>query len=416
MRHHWLVCGLISLAIVTGSCQQGGSTETAQKKQEKAASQRTESAEEKAIQVEEKATLRQTKVSEATVPSLQARIQQLYDAKKASVVNVTTQKVATNIFSLPIPQKGTASGFVYDDKGHIVTSSHNVKNAEHIAVSFGESEMMEAELVGKDSATDLAVLKVDKEDLPEPLDVGNSEDLHPGEFVAALGNPFGLERTLTFGVVSAVGRVIRSPNGHFISEAIQTDAPINPGNSGGPLLDLDGRVLGVNAMIVSPSGGSSGVGFAIPAHTVKTVCPVLIEKGAYPHPWLGLQGVNLNKTWVNILKGGGMEVPVESGFLVVKTPEGSPADEAGIQGGDEKIRVGLIQLPVGGDILVKIEDTPVDTYKDLMLYLESHTEIGQEVEVTLYRDGDAMVKTVTVGERPVKGKETTIKGKGRTDL
>lgn len=391
MRHWSIPGGLLALALVTGAgCDQGGTAET-----------RTESTQE-AEAVDPAPTPAPRYPSGTTVQALQARIQDLYDRRKASVVNVTTRRITSNLFSLPMPQKGTASGFVYDRKGHIVTSYHNVKNAENIAVSFGESEMVQAELVGQDPSTDLAVLKVDAEDLPQPLEVGRSKNLHPGQFAIALGNPFGLERTLTFGVVSAVGRVIQSPNGRFISEAIQTDAPVNPGNSGGPLLDLAGRVIGVNAMIVSPSGGSSGVGFAISADTVRTVCPVLIEKGAYPHPWLGVKGVNLNKTWINLLKGAGMEVPVESGFMVVKAAEDSPASQAGLRGGDKQIRIGLLQLPVGGDIIVRIEETGIDTYKDLMLYLESNTEIGQEVEVTFYRNGDRETRTLTVERRPVQ--------------
>jgi len=392
VQHPWILCTVMALAVGAGACGQGDPNGSGGKTGTEAASTKQP----------ERSAPAPRYPSGTTVQALQARLESLYDARKASVVNVTTRKVATSLFSLPIPQKGTSSGFVYDREGHIVTSYHNVKNAENIAVSFGENEMYPAELVGKDPSTDLAVLRVDVEDLPEPLAIGSSKDLHPGQFAVALGNPFGLERTLTFGVVSAVGRVIRSPNGRFISEAVQTDAPVNPGNSGGPLLDLAGRVIGVNAMIVSPSGGSSGVGFAIPADTVKTVCPVLVEKGSYPHPWLGLRGVNLNKTWIGILKGSGMEVPVDSGFLVVEKAEDSPAAKAGIRGGDREVRVGIVQFPVGGDILVRIEETPVDTYKDLVLFLESETEIGEEVEVTLYRDGEKRNLTVTVGERPAR--------------
>jgi S1-C subfamily serine protease len=389
MRHASIPRALIALAIGLGGCGEGGQTV-----EEQGAGS--------AAREVTRGVAPPRYPSGTTVQALQARLQSLYEERKASVVNVTTRKSAAGLLSIPIPREGTSSGFVYDREGHIVTSYHSVEDAENIAVSFGDGKVHEAQLVGKDPSTDLAVLKVTVEDLPEPLPMGSSKDLRPGQFAVALGNPFGLERTLTFGVVSAVGRFVQSPNGTFLSEAIQTDAPVNPGNSGGPLLDLAGRVIGVNAMIVSLSGGSSGVGFAISADTVKKVAPVLIERGAYPHPWLGFRGVDLNRTWISVLKGSGMDVPVDSGIMVVKADPGGPAAEAGIRGGDRQVRVGVVQFPVGGDIVVGIEDAPVASYKDLVLFLQSRAEIGKEVEVTLYRGGEKITRTVRVGERPAE--------------
>jgi len=191
-----------------------------------------------------------------------------------------------NVFRQVVPQEGSGSGFVYDTQGHIVINYHVVENAEEIPVTLAGGQMYEAEIVGTDPASDLAVIRIDAgEDLPEPLALGDSDDLRVGQFVLAIGNPFGLEQTLTTGVISALGRVIESSDGSFIGEAIQTDAAINPGNSGGPLLDLKGRVAGVNSQIVSPSGSSSGVGFAVSASTLQRVVPALTADGEYPHPW-----------------------------------------------------------------------------------------------------------------------------------
>ena len=331
---------------------------------------------------------------------IQKKKKKIFADSHQSVVNITSTVVTPNMFNQPVPQQGAGSGFVWDEEGHIVTNFHVVQNAESIAVSFGNDEMLEAELVGSDLFTDLAVLEVEKDSLPPPLQVGDSDDVRVGEFVVAIGNPFSFERTLTFGVVSAIGRVIRSAGGRFISEAIQTDTPINPGNSGGPLIDLNGRVIGVNSAIISPSGASAGIGFAISANTLQQVIPSLIEKGSYPHPYLGFQSVDLQRGLIKLLEEEGITIPVDEGVLVVNVLNGTPADEAGLQGGDRQLRLGNYRLPVGGDILVGIEGESVTTYKELVVYLETKTEIGDTIEVTFYRDGEKQSTKVTVGKRP----------------
>ena len=334
------------------------------------------------------------------IQDIQTQVEKIFADSHQSVVNITSTVVTPNMFNQPVPQQGAGSGFVWDEEGHIVTNFHVVQNAESIAVSFGNDEMLEAELVGSDLFTDLAVLEVEKDSLPPPLQVGDSDDVRVGEFVVAIGNPFSFERTLTFGVVSAIGRVIRSAGGRFISEAIQTDTPINPGNSGGPLIDLNGRVIGVNSAIISPSGASAGIGFAISANTLQQVIPSLIEKGSYPHPYLGFQSVDLQRGLIKLLEEEGITIPVDEGVLVVNVLNGTPADEAGLQGGDRQLRLGNYRLPVGGDILVGIEGESVTTYKELVVYLETKTEIGDTIEVTFYRDGEKQSTKVTVGKRP----------------
>ena len=334
------------------------------------------------------------------IQDIQTQVEKIFADSHQSVVNITSTVVTPNMFNQPVPQQGAGSGFVWDEEGHIVTNFHVVQNAESIAVSFGNDEMLEAELVGSDLFTDLAVLEVEKDYLPPPLQVGDSDDVRVGEFVVAIGNPFSFERTLTFGVVSAIGRVIRSAGGRFISEAIQTDTPINPGNSGGPLIDLNGRVIGVNSAIISPSGASAGIGFAISANTLQQVIPSLIEKGSYPHPYLGFQSVDLQRGLIKLLEEEGITSPVDEGVLIVNVLNGTPADEAGLQGGDRQLRLGNYRLPVGGDILVGIEGESVTTYKELVVYLETKTEIGDTIEVTFYRDGEKQSTKVTVGKRP----------------
>lgn len=331
---------------------------------------------------------------------LQGEVKKVYQETNQSVANITTKALSMGMFNLPTTQKGAGSGFLYDDDGHVITNYHVIQNAKTITVALGEDQVYEAEVIGSDPLTDIAVLEIQGDSLPEPLPIGDSDQLDVGEFVVALGNPFSFERTLTFGVVSALGRMIKSPNGSFISEAIQTDTPINPGNSGGPLLNMEGQVIGVNSAIISPSGASAGIGFAISANSVKKVADSLIEEGHYPHPWLGIQPVNLSPGLVQLLEKANQEVPIESGLLVVQVLNGGPADEAGIRGGRRQLRIGNRRLLVGGDIIVGIDGREVKSYKDLIGYMEREVSIGDTVSLSYYRDGDKRSTTVEVGERP----------------
>ncbi|MGB9870360.1 MAG: S1C family serine protease [Anaerolineae bacterium] len=340
-----------------------------------------------------------------TIPSeafnaLEAQVEAVYAQAAPAVVNITARIVTYDFFMQPIPQEGTGSGFFYDDQGHIVTNYHVVENAESVAVTLADGRSFPAEIVGVDPSSDLAVIRIRAENLPAPLPLADSSQLRVGQFVIAIGSPFGQVGTMTLGVISALGRVIQSPDGRFIGEAIQTDAAINPGNSGGPLLDLQGRVIGVNSQIISPSQASAGIGFAVSSNTVRRVVPHLIAEGRYPHPWLGIQVLSLTPEWVQALRQAGMEVPVEQGLLVLSVVRGGPADRAGIRGGTQVVRIGGYRIPVGGDIITAVNGHPVPTLQELNVYLDSQTRAGEIVEVTLFREGREMKVNVTLAERP----------------
>jgi S1-C subfamily serine protease len=334
--------------------------------------------------------------------ALEAQVIAVYQTVSPAVVNITNRSYVYDIFMRAIPQEGSGSGFVYDDQGHIVTNYHVVENAEELLVTLSSGKVYETKVVGTDPANDLAVLSIDAgKDMPEPMIVGDSDKLRVGQFVLAIGNPFGLERTLTTGVISALGRVIQSPeDNRFIGEAIQTDAAINPGNSGGPLLDLEGRVIGVNSQIISPSQASAGIGFAVSANTVQRVVPELISRGYYPHPWLNAQLVSLTPANVKVFREAGMDIPVEAGLLVIEAVRGGPADKAGIQGGSRVVRMGQYQIPLDGDIIIAVNGEPVNNYRDLTVYLETKTKVGDTVEMTIIRDGQQQTIPVTLGEQP----------------
>ncbi|HUW95796.1 MAG TPA: trypsin-like peptidase domain-containing protein [Anaerolineae bacterium] len=336
------------------------------------------------------------------VNALQSQIIEVYQVTAPAVVNITNRGSVYDRFMGAVPQEGTGSGFVYDTEGHIVTNYHVVENAQQLLVTLADGQTYEAQIVGTDPINDLAVISVDgAKSLPEPLVVGDSDSLQVGQFVLAIGNPFGLEQTLTTGVVSALGRVIQSPeDNRFIGEAIQTDAAINPGNSGGPLLDLSGQVIGVNSQIISPSGASSGIGFAVSASTVRRVVPQLISNGKYSHPWLGVQLLSLTSANVNALKEAGVGVPVDSGVLVLEAVAGGPADKAGIRGGSRVVRIGNYQVPVEGDIIVAIDGQALASSQDLTVYLETETTVGDTVELSIVRNGEEQVARVVLGEQP----------------
>jgi S1-C subfamily serine protease len=318
------------------------------------------------------------------------------------VVNITNRGYVYDFFMQAVPQEGSGSGFIYDQEGHIVTNYHVIENAEELSVTLANGKVYDARVIGIDPTNDLAVIGLNTNvDLPDPIVLGNSGSLRVGQFVVAIGNPFGLEQTLTTGVISALGRVIQSPeDNRFIGEAIQTDAPINPGNSGGPLLDLKGRVIGVNSQIISPSQASAGIGFAVSANTVRRVVPELIARGYYPHPWLGATMLTLTPANVGVFRDGGMQVPVEAGLLVSEITPGGPADEAGIRGGDRAMRAGRYQLLLGGDIITAINGKPVGDFQELTVYMETQTKVGDSVQVTVVRDGQEQTLAVTLGEQP----------------
>ncbi len=298
---------------------------------------------------------------------------------------------------------GSGSGFVIDQEGHIVTNDHVVENADGIKVTFADGTVTEAELLGLDPYADLAVLKVDvSADRLSPLEMGDSAALQVGQRVIAIGNPFGLAGTMTSGIISALGRTLPAQvardSGVFSNpEIIQTDAAINPGNSGGPLLDTRGRVVGVNTAIRSTTGVNAGVGFAVPINTVKRIVPDLIEKGSYDYPYLGITSDNRFSV-AELAKP--LDLPVDYGVLISEVQPGMAADKAGLQGGDREVEVMGRTIQAGGDIIIAIDGQRLQTFDDLIAYLVSSTEVGQEVVLTIMRDGERMEVPVTLGERP----------------
>ena len=293
-------------------------------------------------------------------------------------------------------QQALGSGFVIDKSGHIVTNYHVVEGAEQVEVSFSNQDTHKATIVGTDPSTDLAVLRVDVSSRAlTPLALADSDDVKVGDPVVAIGNPFGLDRTVTAGIVSALQRNVTSPNGSNIDHVIQTDAPINPGNSGGPLLDAEGEVIGVNSQISSPNGGGNvGIGFAVPSNTVKDVAAQLIRGGRVERAYLGIyaRGIDANMAQT-------FNLPVDTGLLVERVEPGSPAAKAGIKGGSTSAVVSGTDYTLGGDVIVAADGKRVTNLPELRTVLAAHKP-GDKVQIKLYHGSDQKTVTVTLGRQP----------------
>jgi S1-C subfamily serine protease len=304
---------------------------------------------------------------------------------------------------MPQPQGSLGSGFVWDNEGRIVTNNHVIDGADRITVIFYDGTALPARVLGTDADSDLAVLQVD---LPanrlQPVQMADSTRINVGELAIALGNPFGLEGTMTVGIVSALGRslpvqsdLLQGP-AYTIPDIIQTDAPINPGNSGGVLVDDAGRVIGVTAAIESPVRANAGIGFAIPSVIVEKVVPALIETGSYQHPWLGISGTTLTP---ELAQAMGL-APDQRGTLVVSVTAGSPADEAGLRGSDRQIEVEGQPVRVGGDVIIAVEGRSVRRFDDLVTYLARYTEVGQTINLRILRGAQEQTVSLTLAARP----------------
>lgn len=306
---------------------------------------------------------------------------EVYKAISPGVAFISTTSVEQDFFGNQQEGKGNGSGSVIDASGHILTNYHVIADAQKLTVSFGGDKVYPARLVGSDPDTDLAVIKIDPPAGMTVVSIGDSDKLSVGQKVLAIGNPFGLDRTLTTGVISGLQRPIRARNGRPIDAAIQTDASINPGNSGGPLLDKYGKMIGINSQILSPAGGSVGVGFAIPANTAKRIIPQLIQFGEVRRPKLGASLPS-----VGDLKQRGYRVPVDAGLLVYQVQSGGSADRAGIRG----------VTPDGsiGDILLSADGQKLNDLDDLFRLLDKK-QFGDTVNFEVYRSG----RTVTVPVR-----------------
>jgi S1-C subfamily serine protease len=298
-----------------------------------------------------------------------------------------------------VPQGGgtsTGSGFVLDTDGHILTNNHVVSGASEIRVKVGDMQTsVPAKLVGTDPATDLALLDVDvPSDRLHPLPLGDSSELQVGDPVVAIGNPFGLDRTVTSGIVSALQRQIQAPNGFTISNVIQTDASINPGNSGGPLIDAQGEVIGITSQIETTGGGSIGIGFAIPINTAREVVSQLEEDGTVQHAFLGITGTTISPDIARALN-----LPVSSGVLVQEAYTGGPAEVAGIRGGVTQATIGGAGLRLGGDIITEIDGRRISSMDQIVNVVNAH-DPGDTLDLTVLRDAEERQFTVTLGERP----------------
>ena len=301
------------------------------------------------------------------------------------------------------------SGFIYDNSGHIITNYHVVAGSDpnDISITFIDGTVYRARVVGTDQYSDLAVLHVE-DDIPAekliPLPLANSSGLLVGQEVVAIGNPFGLSGSMTEGIVSGLNRLIPVYQDPFsnvatpafsIPDVIQTDAAINPGNSGGPLLNMRGEVVGINSAIFSTTGGFAGVGFSVPSNTIAKVAPVLIERGFFEHPWLGVSGIDMTP---EIAEAIGLGEP--RGFLVIEVAPGGPADGAGVQGGDTPMQLNGMEIPLGGDVVLAINDRDVRKIDDVLGYLQQATQVGETVTLTVWRDGQIIEIDVTLGARP----------------
>jgi S1-C subfamily serine protease len=310
-------------------------------------------------------------------------------------ITVTSSGSSPSQFGAPGSDQSQAqgSGFVLDEDGHVVTNQHVVDGADEITVRFWDGATATAELVGTDPSTDLAVLTVDAPaEKLHPLTLGSSSALAVGDGVIAVGSPFGLEGTVTTGIVSALHRQIQAPNGFSIDDAIQTDAAINHGNSGGPLLDSLGRVVGVNSQIESESGGNDGVGFAVPSDTIEPIVAQLISGGSVSHAYLGV-GV------ATITRSAADELDLTPGVALTAVREGTPAAEAGLRAATDAAVSGGEEVPTGGDVITAIDGDPVSTAEELRARVDAKKP-GDELKLTYTRDGESRTVTVTLAERP----------------
>jgi S1-C subfamily serine protease len=337
---------------------------------------------------------------EAGLTSEEQIVITVYKQASPGVVNITSTTLAYDFFFNVIPQQGTGSGFFVDEKGHVLTNSHVVEDAQRLEVTLADGQKVRARLVGRDPHNDLAVLRVSlpREKL-HPLRLGDSRQLQVGQTAIAIGNPFGLQRTVTRGVISSLGRDLRvdpsDPRSRLIRGIIQTDAAINPGNSGGPLLNSRGEVIGINTAIFSPSGGSVGIGFAVPINTAKRYLPQLIAKGRVGHPWLGITGQSVEEDLAAELR-----LPVKEGILVAQVFPGGPAERAGLRAGRRRAQAANRIVVLGGDIITAIDGVKLKSVDDLTAYLDAQREVGDTVRLEIVRDGRPMSLPVRLAELP----------------
>ena len=325
-------------------------------------------------------------------------VQEIYEEAGPGVVQVTSTSVVTaNPFFGPQSASSLGSGFVVDRDGYIVTNYHVIEDAQEIEVNFSGDDRVPAKVVGSDPSTDLAVLKIDAHSRAlTPLPLGNSEAVRVGDAVVAIGNPFGLERSVTAGIVSALQRNITAPNGYTIDKVIQIDAPINRGNSGGPLLNASGEVIGVNSQIESETGGNVGIGFAVPVNTVREVVSQIKQHGKVEHAYLGVEMQAITPELAETVN-----LPVDAGVLIARVAEGSPADEAGLEGGDQSVIVDGQSYVLGGDIVVSADGQAMTTPDELRTMIMEKRP-GDSITLDIRRGDMQRTVNVTLGQQPAQ--------------
>jgi S1-C subfamily serine protease len=326
---------------------------------------------------------------------------EIYQKYSQGVVNITSTSVAYDFFLRPVPQSGMGSGAIIDTQGHIVTNNHVVRDAELLEVTLPNKTKHKAKVVGTDPNNDLAVIQID---VPKtgitPIPMGTSKGLQVGQKVLAIGNPFGLDRTMTTGIISAMGRSIQAENGRIIEDIIQTDAAINHGNSGGPLLNNQGQIIAINAAILSPNDtGNYGIGFAIPVDTVRRITDEIIRQGYVRHAYIGLD----SRSAIPLAEIRGLsealDLNTDGGLLVVSLPVNGPLAEAGVREATRRVRVGNYTVPAGGDVLLSINGKPVNSMTELATEVDRYKP-GDRVTVTVLRNNRKMDLSVTLQELP----------------
>ena len=316
---------------------------------------------------------------------------EVYRTLSPGVVFIHSTSYARDFFGFVEPQEGSGSGSILDQNGNILTNYHVIQGAQKLSVSMGGKKDYPAVVVGGDPDTDLAVIRLTEKPAGSltVVPMGDSKNLNVGQKVLAIGNPFGLDRTLTTGVISGLERPIRARNSRLIEGAIQTDASINPGNSGGPLLDSHGRMIGINSQILSPSGSSAGVGFAVPVNIARRIVPQLLQFGRVRRPKLGINTRDVGQLRNQI------DLPVDDGVLIYQVARGGGAAAAGLRG-VQQTETGDVEL---GDIIVAIDNDKVTNSDDLFRVLDKH-QIGDTVQVHIWRDGRRMSVPVRLMESP----------------
>ena len=336
-----------------------------------------------------------TKLGDESTLSVEKNLSlvELFEKSEKGVVRIDVDK--TDSMG---ERNSVGSGFIFDYFGNIITNTHVIDNASNITVTFLDGSQYNASIVGMDKFTDIAVIKVleEKPDYLHPLQIGDSSTLKVGESVAAIGNPFGLSGSMTSGIVSQIGRLLPSHDtGFSIPNVIQTDAAINPGNSGGPLLNMNGKVMGINTAIQSGTGQSAGIGFAVPSNTISKVVPVLITEGKYSHPWIGISGQDINPDLAKI-----RNLDHSKGFLIVTVIPDSPAEMAGLKGVSEIEKIGNKEYPKDGDIIVSVDGKEVRKISDILIHLQEEKSVGDEMILGIIRDGEQMDIILTLVVRP----------------